>query len=833
MKKLIFAVILMTITWSAFAQETIFRKNAKGVLESVEFSAEDKEATIPASAEIFFKDMLKAKPTDEFRKVQRRQKQKEFVREHFEQYCNGVKIEGAGYNFHYKNGKMYFAHGHYVDVSSVNTKPSITGHEAMTRFAKYKNIPEKGIKDYMAELIIKEIPEKTDTLPALVYRVFLYAGYPQNREIGFIDAHTGSLRMTEPAFIDFSAQGTFATRYSGSQQGITHHYQGGYHLVDSTRNAVIHTWNLEGRTDINLPLGTTTAVELTDLDNVWTQAEHRFNNNDMGLDVQWALQGIYDRLYNTHNINSMDDDADNDGNGFMINAFIRDGLDPDNAFWNPNRETLSFGQGGVDFRSLASVDVVAHEFGHGITHFQVGWNNSIDQRAFNEGMSDIWAVIMEHRVRPNSVWQIGEQLTLNHACLRNIQNPNASNAMSQIANTYASPQYNSGDSYVRGGVFSHWFYLLVNGGTGVNALGRSYSVQGIGMDMAENLIVKAVYDGYLRFTTSYAQIRTSMINAAREIAGTNSFLEHQVENAWYAVGVGDTQYQYTITGPSTVCNQATFTINNLPQGATVNWTLMGSLSMVQNNGSSIVVAATGSSTNSRVYATISVGSNQINLMKGVTTGINISISGPNVVNCNNTGTWTSSIAGCPPVEDITYKWTFENQTNGQFFNMYGQTASIRPSCTNMIMYKSNGSQVDEAIRIPPGLPSNTYNITLKATTESDVSYYAYKNNVVVNGYMNWLLPDAAGSDNLIHIYPNPANGIVTIALTEGVNKTSSQTTGKSASYTIQLWNSFGLVKSTETDLTEYQLSLHGIPAGFYYVNVIKDGHVYRKQLTVK
>lgn len=397
MKKLILAVSLMTITWSAFAQETIFRKNAKGVLESVEFSAEDKEVTIPASAEFFFKDMLKAKPTDEFRKVQRRQKQKEFVREHFEQYCNGVKIEGAGYNFHYKNGKMYFAHGHYVDVSSVNTKPSITGHEAMTRFAKYKNIPEKGIKDYMAELIIKEISEKTDTLPALVYRVYLYADYPQNREIGFIDAHTGSLRMTEPAFIDFSAQGTFATRYSGSQQGITHHYQGGYHLVDSTRNAVIHTWNLEGRTDIS------SRVELTDNDNNWTQAEHRFNNNDMGLDVQWALQGIYDRLYNTHNINSMDDDTDNDGNGFAINAHARYGDNHDNAYWIPTERVLLFGEGGDDFRSLASVDVVAHEFGHGITHSQIGWNSTIDQRAFNEGMSDIWAVIMEHRVRPNSV----------------------------------------------------------------------------------------------------------------------------------------------------------------------------------------------------------------------------------------------------------------------------------------------------------------------------------------------------------------------------------------------------------------------------------------------
>ncbi len=101
---------------------------------------------------------------------------------------------------------MYFSHGHYVDVSNVNTQPSITGHEAMTIFAKYKNIPEKGINDYISELVIKEIPEETDTLPVLVYRVFLYADYPQNTEIGFIDAHTGSIRMTEPAFIDFSAQ---------------------------------------------------------------------------------------------------------------------------------------------------------------------------------------------------------------------------------------------------------------------------------------------------------------------------------------------------------------------------------------------------------------------------------------------------------------------------------------------------------------------------------------------------------------------------------------------------------------------------------------------------
>ena len=63
----------------------------------------------------------------------------------------------------------------------------------------------------------------------------------------------------------------------------------------------------------------------------------------MGLDVQWALQRICDRLYNTHNINSMDDD------GFTIDAHIRYSNNYDNAFWNFIDRTLSFGEGGSDF----------------------------------------------------------------------------------------------------------------------------------------------------------------------------------------------------------------------------------------------------------------------------------------------------------------------------------------------------------------------------------------------------------------------------------------------------------------------------------------------------
>lgn len=53
------------------------------------------------------------------------------------------------------------------------------------------------------------------------------------------------------------------------------------------------------------------------------------------------------------------------------------------------------------------------------------------------------------------------------------------------------------------------------------------------------------------------------------------------------------------------------------------------------------------------------------------------------------------------------------------------------------------------------------------------------------------------------------------------------------SYSIQLWSSLGLIKQITTDLEKYQMDLSGIPAGFYYVHVIKDGQTYRKQLIVQ
>lgn len=322
------------------------------------------------------------------------------------------------------------------------------------------------------------------------------------------------------------------------------------------------------------------SAEITDNDNNWTSSELHASETDMGLDTHWALQKIYDHLLYTYNKNSFDNQ------GFAINAYIHYGL-KDESKWDPTYRSLFFGDGDILFSPLASLDVVAHEYGHAISHFQIGWAYTPTFAKFNEGMSDIWGAIFEQRIRPNNVWKIGEQVTLNYGCVRNLQSTGDANALQKIADTYLGATYNSSPEtsadgiYKRGGVFSHWFYLLVNGGSGKNELQNSFTVNGIGMDKAEDLIVKAVYGGFLNGTTTYPEIRSAIVSAARSLCPNgNDLLVNQIENAWYAVGVGTQPTSINITGPAVVCSSgSTYTINNLPSNCTVTWEKSSNLTL--------------------------------------------------------------------------------------------------------------------------------------------------------------------------------------------------------------------------------------------------------------
>ena len=90
---------------------------------------------------------------------------------------------------------------------------------------------------------------------------------------------------------------------------------------------------------------------------------------------------------------------------------------------------------------------------------------------------------------------------------------------------------------------------------------------------------------------------------------------------------------------------------------------------------------------------------------------------------------------------------------------------------------------------------------------------------------------------MFSLSPNPATTSVTITMDETklLNTTTQRTvTNPKAGYwQIQLWNSFGLIKTLQTDQKKSQLDLSGLAPGFYYVLVIREGKTYRRQLMVQ
>jgi hypothetical protein len=623
----------------------------------------------------------------------------------------------------------------------------------------------------------------------LVYKIYLFSNHRNNNEIGYIDAHSSKVVLTEPSYVNYAAIGTFATRYSGSRQGVTDFYSESYHLTDSTRGAIIHTWNLQGNTDIQY------AIELSDQDNNWTTAEHSPNENDMALDVHWALQQIYDYMSTSYHIYSFDDD------NYPIDAYIRYGTyytDRDNAGWIGSLNVLIFGDGVIDFSPVACLDVVAHEFGHGVTDFQIGWGDSGDPRAFSEGLSDIWGVIFENRIRPDSIWQIGEQITLNASCLRNLRNTNAPNVLMPIADSLGSLQYETGGPYERSGVFSHWFYLLVNGGD---------VFEGIGINAAEEIIKSAVFYNYLDNTESYFDIRSQMISVASNLYGKCSTETKNVINAWNAVGVGpawvNPEYYLDVTYTQD-CNTIYISIYNLDTWEPITWTATNGLLI---NGNSSPYVGYGS--------TVSINS---------TNGLGGTVSALLGDACT---TSYFDFCPCPTWYGATINWIWGSPAPGE--PLIAEVSPLHPDAAEYNWYIG-----DQLIETTYDGYLQTYN--WPCTDELPHLYVAGitwcgQTELIDGGEFFPLCGGYKSSLNII-IYPNPASDEVQVTLNESGTTDLSESV-RTNGYFVNIFDLNGNnVYADKVTGTIFKLSVSKLKNGTYNVIVTDNKSIWQGILLV-
>ena len=330
----------------------------------------------------------------------------------------------------------------------------------------------------------------------------------------------------------------FDTLYSGKQQSVTQATGGVFTLKDNTRTPNgITTLNLNNSTIIG------TAVNFEDNNNFWSANEYdNFDRDNAALEAHVNTQKTYDYFRLVHNRKSYDN-LDS-----SITNYIHYGNALNNAFYTGGN--LIFGDGdGRYLRPTPSIDIVAHEYGHGVTETTANLIFEKESGALNEGISDIWGSAIEDYVGAtgSDVYRIGEIIDLRvdvNSGFRYLNNPK----LKSHPNTYLGEFWVDQDGcvptvandfcgvHVNSSVLNFWYYLLSNGGSGVNDNGESYSVTGIGIDKAAKIVYRA-QTNYLNPTSNFGEMRASTMQSAKDIYGVASTEQAEASNAWYAVGV--------------------------------------------------------------------------------------------------------------------------------------------------------------------------------------------------------------------------------------------------------------------------------------------------------
>lgn len=461
----------------------------------------------------------------------------------FQQTYKDVPIEGAVYLMHEKNNQVKNANGKLVRNLNLNTTPAICKSEALEIALSHVDATLYAWNHPMYENLKKQIENCIDATfyPAgelviidlgfgieaanyrLAYKFDIYSVEPLKRSWAYIDAQNGQYLSTMEKIQSCIFKVDSETSNS-SNNTI-------FKTCEANHN---HSLQNNTKEHFKLPQTNDTAIFAQ---NSFSNNDQLFTNDPVANKVHWATQKTFEYFWKVHQRNGLD------GEGMPLYNWVHYDENFNNAFWNGH--WISYGDGdNTTFSSFTSPDAVAHEIAHGITDFSADLIRLNESGVLNESFSDIFAEIAEHYMQGKNDWLLGADFTLGlrKSGLRNMRMPKDPNALIQQPDTYLGDFWytGSGDNggvHYNSGVQNYWFYLLAEGGYGINDRGKTYKVKAIGMEKAANIVYRNL-TVYLTPTSQYTDARKGAIQSAIDLYGVNSNEVQQVKAAWCAVGVG-------------------------------------------------------------------------------------------------------------------------------------------------------------------------------------------------------------------------------------------------------------------------------------------------------
>lgn len=467
----------------------------------------------------------------------------------YQQLHNSIPVEGAIYKVRENKTKIE-AFGSATKKLPVNSNYKISAATALQNALKTINATQyiwESTK--LGSLLNKKIstkpkgelvyvgPEFSSQLTKyhLAWKFDIYATNPQSSQTIYVDANSGktilTLDLNRDVNIPGQSPGKGRARYAGDVTFNTKQYSDGYRLeaIQGKYKVPIFTLNMNHANRASDEVIT----EFIDEDNIWNELYNK-NHDEAAIDIHWGMQKTIDYYAEKFNRNSVDN------NGMEVIGLAHLGTNVDNASWTGGWAQFGDGNNNSPFVGLG---ITAHELTHAVTQFSAGLIYQGESGAINESFSDIFGVSVEFYVGKDTkenIWMLGNEM-YKHGSMRNMSNPKAQGQPDTYGGENWADPFNivldNGGVHINSGITNYWFYLLSEGGQGVNDLNNSYDIKAIGLAKAEKIAYLTLTE-YLSPSSNFNDMRQATLMVVEDLYGLSSEEYKQVTNAWYAVGVG-------------------------------------------------------------------------------------------------------------------------------------------------------------------------------------------------------------------------------------------------------------------------------------------------------
>lgn len=371
-------------------------------------------------------------------------------------------------------GRVVGANGAFQPGIAVGTEPAIT--------------PEQALEAALADLRGEQL------LPFELAKIEIHPAPEETRLAIYVDERGGASLVWQVTILTAAPLGQWSYFINARRGGVVHAIDGVMPIKRRRTFTAQNSTRIPGR--LLLDEGERSRDPIA-------QAAHD------GAGV------VYDYYFSKFRRDSID------GAGMPLVSTINFGSDPqdaENAAWVGEYGQMIYGDGGQIFRPLPyGLDVVGHEFTHGVIQTSADLVYEVQSGALNESYADVFGAMID-----SDDWLIGEDVIKSppypRAYLRSLQDPNAQGAydprdplrgvgqpatMDEYANLPNSRRADNGGVHINSGIPNYAHFLLA---------------QAVGREKTEQIAYRALTQ-YLTPTSDFVDAATASARAAADLYG--------------------------------------------------------------------------------------------------------------------------------------------------------------------------------------------------------------------------------------------------------------------------------------------------------------------------